>query len=472
MGGFFGVVSKGECVQDLFYGTDYHSHLGTMRGGMASATRGQEGFDRYIHDIRTTQFRSKFEVDVQRMAGNYGIGVISDFDDQPLLIVSHLGVYAIVTVGRINNIEELKRRAFEEGRRHFTGVTAGDVSPTELMASLINKKESFVEGIRYAQEQIDGSCSLLILTKDGVYAARDRLGRTPIVLGSKQHAFAVTMESCAFFNLQYSHLRDLAPGEIVRITEEGVEQLHAGGGRMRMCSFLWVYYGYPASTYEGRNVEESRNACGAKMAQREKLEIDSVVGIPDSGVGHGLGYASESKVPYRRTFVKYTPTWPRSFMPQNQTARELVARMKLIPIVELVKDRKLLFCEDSIVRGTQLKDTIKRIFNIGAKEVHMRVACPPLLYGCPYLNFSRSKSENELIARKKINLIEGRDESAPCEPDAEYLDSDSEKYQEMCRLIAEHIGITSVRYQRLEDLIDAIGIGAENLCTYCWNKKG
>ena len=466
MGGFFGVASKDECITDLFYGTDYHSHLGTMRGGMATVN--EDGFDRFIHDIRTTQFRSKFEQDVECMFGRYGIGVISDFDDQPLLIVSHLGSYAIVTVGRINNIEELTRRAFKEGATHFAEMTDGEVNPTELMAFLINSKERFAEGIKYAQSQIDGSCSLLILTKDGVYAARDRYGRTPIIIGRKEGAFAATMESCAFFNLEYTHEKDLAPGEIVLITENSIEQKYAGEKDMKMCSFLWVYYGYPASTYEDRNVEESRNACGAKLAKREKLELDSITGIPDSGVGHGLGYAAESGIPYRRAFVKYTPTWPRSFMPQNQESRDLVARMKLIPVSELIKDRRLLFCEDSIVRGTQLKDTIKRIFNIGAKEVHMRAACPPLLFGCPYLNFSRSKSELDLIARRKINEMEGAD----VEPPSDYLDPDSDKHHEMCRLVAEHLGITSVKYQRLGDLIEAIGIGEEKLCTYCWNKKG
>ena len=468
MGGFFGVASREKCVDDLFYGTDYHSHLGTMRGGMASAIKGKDGFDRYIHDIRTTQFRSKFEQDVEKMSGNYGIGVISDFDDQPLLIISHLGKYSIVTVGRINNIKELSERSFREDGGHFAEMTEGNVNPTELMASLINSKESFVEGIRYAQSQIEGSCSLLILTKDGVYAARDKFGRTPIIVGSKEGAWAATMESCAFFNLEYKYEKDLAPGEIVLMTEYGIEQKYAGEKEMKMCSFLWVYYGYPASTYEGRNVEESRNECGAKLVKNDDIELDTICGIPDSGIGHGLGYAARSGVPYRRTFVKYTPTWPRSFMPQNQKSRDLVARMKLIPIVELIKNRKLLFCEDSIVRGTQLKDTIQRIFGIGAKEVHMRAACPPLLYGCPYLNFSRSKSELDLIARRKINEMEGKE----VEPPAEYLDPDSDKHREMCRRIADHLGITSVKYQRLDDLIEAIGIGEEKLCTYCWNKKG
>ncbi len=468
MGGFFSVASKEECVTDLFYGTDYHSHLGTMRGGMATAVKGKDGFDRYIHDIRTTQFRAKFEHDVEKMSGNYGIGVISDFDDQPLLIVSHLGMYSIVTVGRINNNKELVRRAFKKGGGHFAEVTDGEANPTELIASLIDSKENFVEGIRYAQSQIEGSCSLLILTKDGIYAARDKFGRTPIIIGRKDGAWAATMESCAFFNLDYQYEKDLAPGEIVLMTEDGIEQKYAGEGEMKMCSFFWVYYGYPASTYEGRNVEEARNECGAKLAQSETVEVDTICGIPDSGIGHGLGYAAQSGVPYRRTFVKYTPTWPRSFMPQNQKSRDLVAQMKLIPIVELIKDRKLLFCEDSIVRGTQLKDTIKRIFDIGAKEVHMRAACPPLLYGCPYLNFSRSRSELDLIARRKINEMEGQ----ACEPPAEYLDPESEEHREMCRRVAEYLGITSVKYQRLDDMIEAIGIGKEKLCTYCWNKKG
>lgn len=466
MGGFFGVVSKDSCITDLYYGTDYHSHLGTMRGGMASVN--PNGFDRYIHDIRSTQFRSKFELDVERMSGKYGIGVISDFDDQPLLIVSRLGNYAIVTVGRINNIKELTQRAFDEGGTHFAEAADGAVSPTELMVTLINRKSNFTDGIRYAQEQIQGSCSLLLLTPDGIYAARDRYGRTPIIIGKKKGAFAATMESCAFFNLDYQFEKELAPGEIVLITEAGIEQKYAGGKEMKMCAFLWVYYGYPASTYEGRNVEESRNECGARLAACEHIEIDTIAGIPDSGVGHGLGYAAESGVPYRRAFVKYTPTWSRSFMPPNPASRDLVARMKLIPIPQLIKGRRLLFCEDSIVRGTQLKDTIQRVFESGAKEVHMRAACPPLLYGCPYLNFSRTKSVLDLIARRKINEMEG----AEVEPPAEYLDPDSEKHHEMCRLIAEHLGITSVKYQRLDDMVAAIGIGAEKLCTYCWNKKG
>jgi amidophosphoribosyltransferase len=385
-----------------------------------------------------------------------------------LLITSHLGRYAIVTVGRINNIDALMRKVFEARGTHFSEVTSGEVSPTELMAVLINSRTDFVEGIRYAQSQIEGSCSLLVLTSDCVYAARDRLGRTPVIIGRKADGWAATMESCAFFNLGYAYERDLAPGEIVAITADGVEQKYAGGKQMKMCSFFWVYYGYPASSYEGRNVELSRNACGAKLAQKENMDIDVVAGIPDSGVGHGLGYAAESGIAYRRAFVKYTPTWPRSFMPQNQESRNLVARMKLIPVTELIEGQRLLFCEDSIVRGTQLRDTIKRLFETGAKEVHMRAACPPLLFGCPYLNFSRSKSELDLIARRKINEIEG----AEVEPPAVYLDPDSEPYQEMCRRVAEYLGITSVKYQRLEDLLEAIGIGSEKLCTYCWNKRG
>lgn len=466
MGGFFGVVARDDCVADLFYGTDYHSHLGTQRGGMAVCDG--DGFQRTIHDIRNAQFRTKFADDVHGLHGRRGIGVISDFEDQPLLISSHLGPYAIVTVGVVRNLDALAKRAFRKRATHFSEMSGGEINPTEMIATLINGEASFAEGIRRAQEEIEGSCSLLLLTRDGLYAARDRWGRTPVVLGEKEGAWAAASESCALPNLDYQVSRDLGPGEIVRMDEDGVHVERQPDAEMRMCSFLWVYYGYPASTYEGQNVEMARNRCGERLARREKLELDFVTGIPDSGIGHGLGYSTASGVPYRRPFVKYTPTWPRSFMPQNPVQRDLVARMKLIPIRELINGARMLFCEDSIVRGTQLKDTIRRLFACGAREVHMRAACPALMFGCPYLNFSRSKSEMDLAARRAIAEIEGRDDASP-EP---YLDTEGAPYAEMCERIRARIGLTSLSYQRIGDMTEAIGLPRERLCTYCWNREG
>ena len=408
MGGFFGVASKTDCVTDLFYGTDYHSHLGTMRGGLAVIDKTGKYY-RFIHDITNSQFRSKFENDISRMEGSYGIGVISDNEDQPLIIGSHLGDYAIVTVGVVKNIDVLKKEAFKKRTTHFSEMSHGEVNPTELIATIINQEESFEAGIRKAQKMLEGSCSMLVLTKKGIYAARDWFGRTPVIIGKKNGAYAVTMETCAFPNLDYEHVRDLGPGEIVLIRCNGVEQKAKADGKLRICSFLWVYYGYPASTYENINVEESRYRCGAALARNDFVKPDLVAGIPDSGTGHAIGYANEAKIPHERPFVKYTPTWPRSFMPQNQSIRDLVARMKLIPIKEMIKGKKLLFCEDSIVRGTQLRDTIKRLFGAGAKEIHMRPACPPLLFGCKFLNFSRSRSELDLAGRQAIKELEGND---------------------------------------------------------------
>ena len=463
MGGFFGVTSKTDCVSDLFFGTDYHSHLGTMRGGLA--TRSGSGFCRFIHDITNTQFRSKFEDDISEMSGNIGIGVISDTDDQPLLISSHLGKYAIVTVGVIQNLKALVEEALHDRRVHFAEMGDGAISPTELVATLINKGDTFTDGLRAAQKAIEGSCSILLLTEEGIYAARDWLGRTPIILGQKDGSFAATMESCAFPNLDYEHLRDLGPGEIVLLTPEGVEQKALPGDEMQICSFLWVYYGYPASSYEGINTEDSRNRCGAALARRDDETIDLAAGIPDSGTAHAIGYAVEAGVPYRRPFVKYTPTWPRSFMPQDQTIRNLVARMKLIPIRELIKGKKLLFCEDSIVRGTQLQDIVQRLFEYGAEEIHMRPACPPLVYGCKYLNFSRSRSELDLATRTAIKELEG-DENADL---ATYADPDSDKYAAMVENIRERLHLTSLKFQRLPDLVEAIGLPKEKLCTFCWD---
>ncbi len=375
MGGMFGLVSKHDCVNDLFYGIDYHSHLGTSRGGLA--VKNTDGFTRFIHNIENAQFRSKFEDDITKIQGNKGIGVISDYEDQPLIIRSHLGNYAIVTVGVINNADEITKKAFNKNSIHFSEMSGGGINPTELVAALINQEMSFKDGIQNAQEAIQGSCSLLLLTEEGVYAARDRFGRTPLVTGEKQGTYAATSETCAFPNLNLEIKKYLGPGEIVLITEEGIEQKKPPGDKLHICGFLWVYYGYPASSYEGINVETVRNKCGAKLARNDKIKIDFVAGIPDSGIAHGLGYASEAGIPFKRPFVKYTPTWPRSFMPQNQAVRDLVAKMKLIPIKELIEGKKLLFCEDSIVRGTQLKGTIQRLYDSGALEVHMRPACPP-----------------------------------------------------------------------------------------------
>jgi amidophosphoribosyltransferase len=465
MGGFFGVASKTDCVTDLFFGTDYHSHLGTVRGGLA--TKNANGFCRYIHDITNTQFRSKFEDDVSQMSGNMGIGVISDTDDQPLIISSHLGTYAIVTVGVIQNLKTLATEACHDRRVHFAEMSDGDVNPTELVSMLINQGDTFTEGLRIAQEQIEGSCSIMLLTDDGIYAARDRRGRTPIILGKKDGSFAATFETCALPNLDYEHERDLGPAEIVLLTPDGIEQKALPGNEMQVCSFLWVYYGYPASSYEGINTEDARNRCGAALARNDDndVDVDLAAGIPDSGTAHAIGYAVEAGVPYRRPFVKYTPTWPRSFMPQDQTIRNLVARMKLIPIRELIKGKKLLFCEDSIVRGTQLQDIVQRLFEYGAEEIHMRPACPPLVFGCKYLNFSRSRSELDLATRTAIRELEG-DENKNLD---KYADPDTPEYAAMIENIRKRLHLTSLKFQKLPDLVDAIGLPKEKLCTYCWD---
>jgi amidophosphoribosyltransferase len=463
MGGFFGVASKADCVQDLFYGTDYHSHLGTRRGGLAVLHPG--GVTRFIHDITSAQFRSKFEDNLGQMRGRRGIGVISDHEDQPLIIGSHLGVYSIVTVGVVRNAETLARRAFGKRATHFSEMSGGEINPTELVATLINQEATFAAGIRAAQEAIEGSCSVLLLTDSGIYAARDFLGRTPVVIGRKPGAWAATLETCALPNLGYEIVKYLGPGEVVRLTEDGMEEVLPPGEDLQICAFLWVYYGYPASSYEGINVEVVRNRCGATLARTETVEIDVVAGIPDSGTGHGLGYAGAAGIPFKRPFVKYTPTWPRSFMPQDQGVRDLVARMKLIPVPEIIRGQRLLFCEDSIVRGTQLKDTIRRLYDHGAKEVHMRPACPPLVFRCKFLNFSRSRSELDLAARKAVKELEGTDDKDL----GIYADADSDKHAAMVEAIRRRLGLTSLRYQRLDDLVAAIGLPRERLCTYCWN---
>ncbi len=463
MGGLFGVISHDDCVADLYYGTDYHSHLGTMRGGLA--VKGDAGFTRIIHDITNSQFRSKFEDDLSRLNGSTGIGVISDHEDQPLIISSHHGTYAIVTVGKVDNLDELVSAALRKNGTHFSEMTGSEVNPTQLVAHLIDRGDTFESGIRLAQEAVTGSCSILLLTGNGIYAARDRLGRTPVVIGQKDRAYAVTLETCALPNLGYQVAAYLGPGEIVHISHDGVERLAPPGERMQICAFLWVYYGYPASDYEDINVEATRYRCGEFLAKRDDVDIDLVAGIPDSGTGHAIGYANSAGVPYGRPFVKYTPTWPRSFMPQDQRVRDLVARMKLIPIREIIEGKRLLFCEDSIVRGTQLKDIIRRIFEYGAREVHMRPACPPLVFACKFLNFSRSRSELDLAGRKAVHELEG---DQPGNLDA-YADPESEPYCAMVERIRQRLGLTSLRYQLLEDLVSAIGLPKERLCTYCWD---
>jgi len=463
MGGFFGVASWGDCVSDLFYGTDYHSHLGTKRGGLA--VRRADGFARVIHNIENAQFRSKFEPEIESLRSWMGIGVISDFDDQPILVRSHLGDYAIVTVGAIKNADALAREAFISQRLHMAEMHGQGINQTELAAVLINQEESFESGIENLQDSVEGSCSCLVLTEKGIYAVRDRLGRTPVVIGRKQGSLAVTLETCAFPNLGFEVERDLGPGEVVFVTPEGFETRKPPRPRLQICSFLWVYYGYPASSYEGVNVEETRYRCGAYLAGRNRVEIDFVAGIPDSGTGHGLGYAAGAGVPFKRPFVKYTPTWARSFMPQNQDIRDVVARMKLIPIRPLIEGKKFLFCEDSIVRGTQLQDTILRLYEYGAVEVHMRPACPPLIFGCKFLNFSMSRSVMDLAGRRAIREIEGE----RIQDLTEYTREGTDKYQAMEERIRRRLKLTTLKYQRLEDLVAAIGLPKERLCTYCWD---
>jgi amidophosphoribosyltransferase len=427
--------------------------------------KGNNGFYRSIHDITNAQFRSKFEDDLRSMRGRVGIGVISDTEDQPVIVRSHLGVYAIVTVSRILNLEQLAERAFQGHTTHFAEMSGGEINPTELVATLINSQDSFEEGIRCAQERIEGSCSMLIQAGEVIYAARDRLGRTPVVIGRKPGAYAATLETCALPNLSYDVEKYLGPGEVVRIRANGTETVGSPGEKLQICGFLWVYYGYPASHYEGINVELVRNRCGAALARADDTEVDVVAGIPDSGTGHAIGYANEAGIPYQRPFVKYTPTWPRSFMPQDQRVRDLVAKMKLIPIRELIQGKRVLFCEDSIVRGTQLKDTIQRLYDYGAKEVHMRPACPPLVFACKFLNFSRSKSELDLAARKAVKEL-GADADKHLD---EFADPASGRHAAMVERIRQRLGLTTLKYQKLGDLVSAIGLPKDRLCTYCWD---
>lgn len=467
MGGFFGVASRTDCVFDLFFGTDYHSHLGTKRGGMA-VYDGQNGFQRAIHNIENSPFRTKFERDVDEMKGNLGIGCISDNEPQPLTVRSHLGNFAITTVGRINNMDALVQIAFAQGTTHFLEMSGGNINATELTAALINQKNSIPEGIRYAQEMIDGSMSILVLTSGGLYAARDRVGRTPVVLGQKEGAFCATFESSAYLNLGYSAYKELGPGEVVYVTPESAETLIPPCDKMKICTFLWVYYGYPTSSYEGMNVEKMRCNCGAMLARRDKTDADTVAGVPDSGTAHAIGFANESGVPFSRPFIKYTPTWPRSFMPSKQSQRNLIAHMKLIPVDALIRDKRLVLIDDSLVRGTQLRETTEFLYNSGAKEVHIRLACPPILYGCKYLNFSRSTSVYDLIARRVIKRLEG--ERADEKLDL-YANPDTPEYARMLDEICKELKFTSLRYQRLDDMMQATGVPACKLCTYCWNGK-
>lgn len=468
MGGFFGVVSKEDCVFDLFYGVDYHSHLGTRRAGMAVYSE-DNGFDKAIHNIENAPFRTKFKKESNEMHGTMGIGCISDFEAQPILVRSHHGTFAITTVGKINNADEIVDKIIKTNT-HFFEMQNGDINPTELIAAVINQKDNFIDGIRYAQEIVEGSISMLILTPKGVYAARDKMGRTPIVLGKNDNGYCASFESFAYLNLGYTDYKELGAGEVVVITpDDGVKTLVTPNKDMKICTFLWVYYGYPSSSYEGISVEKMRYNCGTLLAKRDNVKPDIVAGVPDSGIAHAIGYANESGVPFSRPFVKYTPTWPRSFMPTHQSKRNLIAKMKLIPIHDLIEGKSLLLIDDSIVRGTQLRETTEFLYASGAKEVHIRPACPPLLYGCKYLNFSRSTSEMELITRRVITKLEGG------EPDEatlqEYANPDSEKYQKMVDEIGKALHFTSLRYHRLDDLIESVGIGADKLCTYCWNGK-
>ena len=455
---------------DLYFGTDYHSHLGTRRAGMTVYDRNL-GFNRAIHNIENSPFRTKFDKEVGRMEGQLGIGCISDFEPQPLIVRSHHGTYAISTVGKINNTDQLVEQVFKGSRTHFLEMSGGTINATELTAAIINQKDNLVEGIQYAQKLIDGSMTILLMTPDGIYCARDRYGRTPVILGRKEDGCCASFESFAYLNLGYRDLKELGPGEIVVITPEGVTTLADPGRKMRICTFLWVYYGYPSSRYEGVSVEQMRYDCGKALAKRDNhsVDIDVVAGVPDSGTAHAVGYANESGVPFSRPFIKYTPTWPRSFMPTIQEKRNLIAKMKLIPVRELIQDRSLLLIDDSIVRGTQLRETTEYLFDSGAREVHVRPACPPILFGCKYINFSRSTSEMELIARRIINEEEGGAVERTILED--YANPDSDRYHKMLDKICERLKFTSLRYQRLDDMIASIGIDPDCLCTYCWNGR-
>ncbi|MCI8423386.1 MAG: amidophosphoribosyltransferase [Lawsonibacter sp.] len=472
MGGFFGAVSKRDVTLDIFFGVDYHSHLGTRRGGMILYD-GKDGFQRQIHNIENTPFRTKFERDLAKFRGTSGIGCISDTDPQPLLVRSHLGLYAITTVGIINNAEELVDKYFSDHGHQFMAMSSGKVNATELTAALINQKEDLVSGILHAQEMIDGSSTILILTPEGILAARDKLGRLPVLVGQGEEGCCVSFESFAYHKLGYADAYELGPREIVRITPEGFETLSPPGEEMRICAFLWTYYGYPNSNYEGVNVEVMRYQNGGIMARADRerglaQDVDYVAGVPDSGIPHAIGYANACHIPFARPFVKYTPTWPRSFMPTNQKVRNQVAKMKQIPVPELIQGKKLLFVDDSIVRGTQLRETVEFLYGAGAREVHMRSACPPIMYGCKYLNFSSSNSELELLARRTVQELEGDEGQQHL---AEYADANTQRGQCMLKTICEKFGFDSLGYQSLDGLLEAIGLDRSKVCTYCWSGK-
>ncbi len=468
MGGFFGVISKENCVTDLFFGIDYHSHLGTKRGGMAMYDE-KIGFQRAIHNIENSPFRTKFEKDVYEMEGFMGIGCISDNEPQPLIVRSHLGHFALTTVGRINNEKELLDKEFSNNNLHFLEMSGGKINATELVASLINQKDSIPEGIRYAQEQIDGSMSILLMTPEGIYAARDKVGRIPVVLGKKENSRCVSFESSSYLNLGYEIDKELGAGEIAFITLDKVETIRPADENMKICAFLYVYYGYPTSSYEGVNVEEMRYRCGKIIAETDDFSgIDFIAGIPDSGVPHAIGYSNFSGIPFARPFIKYTPTWQRSFMPSKQSMRNLAAKMKLLPIDSLIRDKKLLFIDDSIVRGTQMGETVDFLYNSGANEVHIRSASPPVMYGCKYLNFSRSTSELELVTRRAILELEGEGGFDHLE---EYSDSKTERYKKMVEKVCEKLNFTTLRYQTVEGMLKAIGLPEDKVCTYCWTGK-
>ena len=467
MGGFFGVASKKDCVFDLFFGTDYHSHLGTRRAGMAVYNK-ETGFERAIHNIENAPFRTKFDKDVNEMQGYLGIGCISDYEPQPLLVRSHHGTYAIMTVGKINNMETIVEKLFSSGHSHFLEMSGGDINATELVAAIINQKDNLIEGLQYVQEVIDGSMTVVLLTPKGIYASRDRLGRTPVVVGKKEDAYCISFESFAYLNLGYVDEKELGPGEIVIVTPESVTTLVSPGKDMKICTFLWVYYGYPSSSYEGISVEKMRYNCGALLAKRDDVHPDNVAGVPDSGVAHAIGYSNASGIPFSRPFIKYTPTWPRSFMPTIQSQRNMIAKMKLIPVHDLIQDKSLLLIDDSIVRGTQLRETTEFLYQSGAREVHIRTACPPLLYGCKYLNFSRSSSEMELITRRTIKEMTGNAANVNL---SAYSNPDSSEYQEMVKRIGVQLNFTSLRFHRLDDMIESVGIDRCKLCTYCWDGR-
>lgn len=463
MSGFFGCITKSDAVCDVFYGTDYHSHLGTKRAGMAFFSK-EKGFQRAIHSLEDGYFRNKFENDIKGFSGNSGIGVISDTEAQPIVVNSHMGRFAVVTVSKIVNIDELESY-FLAKHYMFSETSLGSVNPTELIAMLITEGKSFLEGIQNVYDRVKGSCSLLILTEDALLAARDKLGRTPIILGKKENAYSATFETAAFPNLDYEIEKYLGPGEVVRITAEGYEQLRQPNEKMQVCSFLWVYYGYPPSFYEGINVDECRYRCGAALAKKDNVEADFVAGIPDSGQGHAMGYSHHTGIPLKRPYAKYTPTWPRSFMPQNQNMRDLVAKMKLIPNKAIINGKSGIFLDDSIVRGTQLKDNVRDLHHAGIKDVHMRIACPPLTYPCEFLNFSRSRSSLDLATHQAIKKLENYD-TANFE---EYSDSKSSTYQAMVENIRQELDLTTLTFQKLEDLVEAIGLPKEKLCTHCWD---